>query len=62
MKKLKSVTFPSSLTSIGDRAFFNSGLKEVVVPNSVASIGDYAFARNALLTVLGQSIHKAFSA
>ena len=39
------VTIPSSVTSIGDRAFWGcSGLVEVTIPPSVTSIGQNAFA------------------
>ncbi len=41
---MKSVSIPSSLTSIGDYAFsYCSSLEEVVLPNTVSSIGMYAF-------------------
>jgi len=42
---------PSSVTSIGDRAFFNcSGLASVPIPSSVTSIGNEAFANCTGLT------------
>ncbi len=38
------VTIPSSVTSIGDYAFYGcDGLSEVTIPGSVTSIGNYAF-------------------
>ncbi|WP_155993248.1 leucine-rich repeat domain-containing protein [Bacteroides sp. Ga6A2] len=38
------VTIPSSVTSIGDRAFYAcSSLKSIVIPSSVTSIGECAF-------------------
>ena len=38
------ITIPSSVTSIGDMAFFNCyGLTSVEIPNSVTSIGNQAF-------------------
>ena len=41
---IKSVEITDSVTSIGERAFYNcSGLTSVTIPNSVTSIGYYAF-------------------
>ena len=41
---ITSVTFPSSLTSIGDYAFYRcSGLTSISLPSSLTSIGDRAF-------------------
>jgi len=40
---LKSITFPNSLLSIGDCAFYWSGLINVTIPNSVTTIGEMAF-------------------
>ena len=40
---LKSVTIPSTVTSIGNYAFGFCGLKSITIPNSVTSIGTYAF-------------------
>ena len=41
---MTSVTFPSSVTSIGEYAFSGcSGLTSVTIPSSVTSIGDSAF-------------------
>ena len=40
----QSTIIPNSVTSIGDRAFYNcSSLTSINLPNSVTSIGDYAF-------------------
>jgi hypothetical protein len=41
---LKSIDIPNSVTSIGDHAFYASGLTSIDIPNSVTSIGDYAFS------------------
>ena len=48
---ITSVTFPLSLTSIGDYAFERcSGLTSISLPSSLISIGDYAFERCSGLT------------
>ena len=40
---LTNVVIPNSITSIGERAFYNSKMTSVTIPNSVTSLGDYAF-------------------
>lgn len=42
---LINVTIPSSVTSIGNYAFYGCGVNftKITIPNSVTSIGDYAF-------------------
>lgn len=40
---LTSVTIPTSVTTIGQGAFFNSGLTSVEIPSSVTTIGESAF-------------------
>ena len=35
--------FPTGVTSIGEYAFYETGLTSLVIPNSVTSIGEYAF-------------------
>lgn len=42
--RLKSITLPSGLISIGERAFGNSGLRSLGIPNTVTTIKGYAFA------------------
>ena len=41
---LKSVTIPSSVTSIGQRCFSGSDLASVTIPSSVTSIGEGCFS------------------
>ncbi|MCQ2084545.1 MAG: leucine-rich repeat protein, partial [archaeon] len=43
-KYLTSVEFGSNVTTIGERAFYETGLTEIVVPDTVTTIGSYAFA------------------
>jgi hypothetical protein len=41
---LTGITFPASVTSIGDQAFYQCGsLTKVVIPDSVTNLGDAAF-------------------
>ena len=43
-RNVESYVIPSSVTSIGDRAFNDCGsLSEIVIPASVTNIGDFAF-------------------
>ena len=41
--KLKSIALPSTLTTIGNEAFRNTGLTSISIPASVMTIGDVAF-------------------
>jgi len=42
-KNLKNIKLPSTIASIDDCAFCNTGLVEVSIPSSVTKIGDYPF-------------------
>jgi len=46
----KSVTIGEGVSSIGDNAFYNSGLTSITIPNSVTSIGSSAFESCSSLT------------
>ena len=50
---LESVTFAegSELTSIGERAFYATGLTSIEIPASVTSIGEYAFDVTGLTSI-----------
>lgn len=56
--KLTSVTFPSTLKTIGDYAFAETAVKSVVLPNGVSTLGNYAFNKCASLATvsLGNSL------
>lgn len=42
--EIKTITFPGTLTSIGDNSFaLCKGLRELVLPDSITDIGAYAF-------------------
>ncbi len=41
---LEVVSFPESLTSIGENCFYKCGLKEVYIPASITSLGSLVFA------------------
>ena len=50
--KLKSVTLPSTLTTIGANAFEGSGLTSITIPASVTTIGNAAFQNcNSMNTI-----------
>ena len=46
---LASITIPSTVTSVGSRAFMATKIKTVVIPSNVTSIGEYAFNGCSLL-------------
>ncbi len=41
---LENVSFPDSLSAIGDMAFYSSGIKEINIPKNVEKIGSMAFS------------------
>ncbi len=47
----KTLKLGNSVTNIGDRAFYGTGVSGITFPGSVASIGSYAFAFSGLSTV-----------
>lgn len=56
--KQGAYSIPNSVTSIGNAAFYLSGLTSIDIPNSVTSIGDYAFSGCINLTsvVIGNGV------
>lgn len=44
-KQLKKVTMHDNIESIGEYAFYNSGLEKVTIPGSVVKISQHAFDR-----------------
>jgi len=46
---IKSVTFPSTLTSIGGSAFARTGLESVAIPSTVTKLEEYTFSTCANL-------------
>ena len=46
---IKSVTFPSTLTSIGGSAFARTGLESVAIPSTVTTLEEYTFSKCANL-------------
>ena len=49
---VQSVSFPATLTSIGDRAFYESGLLTLVIPETITEIGLGAFENASKLTTV----------
>lgn len=49
--KIKTLTLPNTLTSIGVQAFRGNSLQTVVIPDSVTILGSTAFERNQLVSV-----------
>lgn len=43
-ESLANVSIPSSVTTIGEGAFFCSGLTEIKLPDSVMNLGDFVFS------------------
>ena len=49
-RELKSITIPSSVTSLGMSCFSASGLTSITIPSSVTSLGNYCFSSCSGLT------------
>lgn len=47
-KNLKQISLPEGLETIGENAFWNSGLTDIVIPASVTEIQEHAFRGSAL--------------
>ena len=48
---LATVTLPTGLTSISEKAFYLTALSEIAIPETVTSIGAYAFAKTNIATL-----------
>jgi hypothetical protein len=60
--RLKSITLPNSLTSIGDDAFMGCGFASIYIPSRVTSIGDDVFyACDALKTITVDARNPSYS-
>jgi hypothetical protein len=60
-QKLKSINIPVSVRTIGNYAFFQTGLLSVMLPASVITIGDGAFSDCSSLTEVTFSPGSAFT-
>ena len=49
--RIMNVIIPNSVTSIGKRAFYRTGLTNITIPNSVIDIGEEAFCSTALQSI-----------
>jgi hypothetical protein len=61
--ELKQIHIPESITSIGERAFFSSGLTEIVIPKNVKSIGIsvFSFCTDLKMITIPPSLSTYFS-
>jgi hypothetical protein len=48
--QLENIIIPRSVTSIGEKAFYEAGLVSITIPNGVTSIGKDAFHFDVLAT------------
>ncbi|SFW06530.1 Uncharacterised protein [Chlamydia abortus] len=57
---LEELELPNTLTTIGEKAFFNSKIQNLVIPESVKNIGKKAFGSSSLIegisTINGKTI------
>jgi len=57
--EITSVVIPNTVTSIGERAFYDQTISEVIIPDSVTYIGGMAFAYGKISSlVLGRNIQQ----
>jgi len=44
LERVQEIIIPDTVTSIGDYAFYGTGITSVILPENLTSIGDYAYA------------------
>lgn len=64
VKELSSLEFNSTITSIPDKAFVNSGIESIFIPNTVNSIGEEIFSgcynlSNITIPFIGSSLESS---
>jgi len=57
---LKKVILPNTITSIGNHAFWSSGLNEIVLPASCTYLDQFAFSECNNLRVCSNGTYKAY--
>ena len=51
LDKIETINLPSTITSIGEKAFYRSGIKTINLPSNLKSISNYAFYGTPLTSI-----------